>query len=250
MQFRKFTLLNLFKQKGLLLLNIFLLIFILIVEGFPGKIATRLKNVIKPEDNKDYNFKDNEYYIEQTDFYTLYNSQRNIVMLGNSLTYRMHWSELLGRQDVANRGIGSDITKGFIYRLSSIVALKPKICFIEGGLNDIFHEIPADSTISNLSILADSLRHYGIKVALSTVTHIAGFHPKSKMFNPVIQSINEKIRKLADEKNLYLIDLNPEIAAYNELKADCVLSDGVHLTSKAYLEWKKQVIEILKKENM
>lgn len=250
MQFNRPALINFFKRRGILLVNITLLLLVLLIEGYPRKIVKKMKVAVGNDSNETYNFQDNEYYREQTDFYSLYNSQRNIVMLGNSLTYRIHWSELLGRQDVANRGIGSDITAGFLHRITSIVAVRPKICFIEGGLNDIFHAIPEDSTLFNLSQLADSLRYYNIKVAVSTVTFIAGFHEKAKLYNPVIQQLNEKIRQLAREKNLHLVDLNPEIAENQQLKADCVLSDGVHLTSKAYSIWKKQVIEILQREGI
>lgn len=250
MQFNSPALLNFIKRRGILLVNIALLLLVLFIEGYPRKIVNKVKVAIGNDSNETYSFQDNEYYREQTDFYSLYNSQRNIVMLGNSLTYRIHWSELLERQDVANRGIGSDITAGFLHRIASIVAVRPKICFIEGGLNDIFHEIPEDSTLLNLSRLADSLHHYNIKVAVSTVTFIAGFHEKAKIYNPVIQRLNEKIRQLARNKNLHLVDLNPEIAENLQLKADCVLRDGVHLTSKAYRIWKEQVKEILLKEGI
>ena len=58
-------------------------------------------------------------------------------MLGNSLTNRISWNELLVRDDIANRGIGSDITAGFINRINFVFNVKPKICFIEGGVNDL-----------------------------------------------------------------------------------------------------------------
>ncbi len=52
--------------------------------------------------------------------------QKNIVMLGNSLTNRISWNELLGRDDVANRGIGSDITAGFTHRINFAFNVNPK----------------------------------------------------------------------------------------------------------------------------
>lgn len=250
MQFERKSFPRYLRRSGIQLLTISLLVFIILIEGYPRKMYESLRRAVGKDSNQAYSYQENEYYREQTDFYSLYNSQKNIVMLGNSLTYRIHWSELLGRQDVANRGIGSDITAGFLHRLQSIVTVKPKICFIEGGINDIFHGIPADSTLHNISLLADSLRFYGIKVAVNTVAFIAGHHPKAQNYNPVIQSLNEGIRNLAREKNLHLVDLNPEIAENNQLKADCVLSDGIHLTSKAYRVWKKQVEEILQKEGI
>ena len=37
-------------------------------------------------------------------------------MLGNSNTYGVDWVELLDREGIINRGIGSDITEGFLNR--------------------------------------------------------------------------------------------------------------------------------------
>ncbi len=250
MQFSNLSVKRFFKRWALPLLSTSLLLFILIKEGYVQMLKDRLLHSAGIENEQAYNYNDNEYYQEQTDFYSLYNCQKNIVMLGNSLTFRIHWSELLERQDVANRGIGSDITAGFLHRLQSIVAVNPKICFIEGGLNDVFHGIPVDSSLTNLSRLADSLQRYGIKVSISTVTYIAPFHKKARKYNPVIKKLNEGILVLVREKNLYLIDLNPSIAENDQLKSEYVLKDGVHLTSKAYRIWKLQVENILKKENI
>ncbi|MFT4019161.1 MAG: hypothetical protein QM668_19515 [Agriterribacter sp.] len=48
---------------------------------------------------------------------------------------------------MANRGIGSDVTEGYINRINDIFELEPKICFIEGGVNDLARNIPEDIII-------------------------------------------------------------------------------------------------------
>src|SRR5690348_11177372 len=61
----------------------------------------------------------------------------NIVMLGDSLTYFVNWNELLGRMDVANRGLTYQTSSGILELADSVVSLKPKLCFIMIGINDL-----------------------------------------------------------------------------------------------------------------
>ena len=44
-------------------------------------------------------------------------SKNDIVFLGNSITDRVDWNELLGKSNVRNRGISGDITFGVLQRL-------------------------------------------------------------------------------------------------------------------------------------
>ena len=69
-----------------------------------------------------------------------------------------------GDQDVATRGIPSDILEGFDARINTVIKLKPKIVFVMGGLNDIYAWIPARrnlyANISTITYSSSSLRGY------------------------------------------------------------------------------------------
>lgn len=58
-------------------------------------------------------------------------------MLGNSLIRHGNWDSLLRREDVINRGISGDRLECICERLKYLKNNKAKICFIEGGINDI-----------------------------------------------------------------------------------------------------------------
>ena len=119
-------------KKTLITTNIITAIFligILVTEKYPQRVYKRVNSIFADQKSQ-YSFLDNPSYIELTDLYTVYSGQKDIVMLGNSLTNRISWNELLVRDDVANRGIGSDITAGFINRINFVLNVKPKICFI------------------------------------------------------------------------------------------------------------------------
>jgi lysophospholipase L1-like esterase len=241
-------------RKTLIITNIItgiLLLVLLLLNKYPQRVYNRIdayfndRPLLKP-----HSFLDNESYLEATDFYTTYNGQKNIVMLGNSLTYRINWGELVGRTDIANRGIGSDITSGYMKRLNFVLNLNPKICFIEGGVNDLGFTIHQDTTIKNLNAIVDTLVNNKIKPVLTTVTYVTKAYNDAINFNQKIKELNQQIIKLAKEKKILLIDLNTRLKDGEFLKTEYSIGDGIHFTSKAYLIWKEEILKILEQEKI
>ena len=148
-------------KKALIISNIItivILIGILLIDNYPKIIIKNIETFFTGTSiPKTKSFTHNPFYEEAIDFYTVYTGQKNIVMLGTSLTSHISWVELIGRDDIANRGVGSDITKGFVNRLYFVLNVKPKICFIEGGVNDLAYNINNETIIENLNTLVDTL---------------------------------------------------------------------------------------------
>ena len=71
--------------------------------------------------------------------------KKDIVMLGNSLTDGCEFNELLNNKHIKNRGIVGDIVQGMIDRIGPIIKGQPKKLFIMCGVNDISHDVSADS---------------------------------------------------------------------------------------------------------
>lgn len=197
-----------------------------------------------------YSFLDNPGYKEITGFYSVYTGQKNIVMLGNSLTYRINWAELMGRDDIANRGIGSDITAGFINRLNFVLNVKPRICFIEGGVNDLARNINNETIINNLSSIADTLIRNHIQPVLLTVTYVAKHYNNAINFNHKIKALNQQIIQLASSRQITWINLNLQLTDGNFLLPEFTIEDGIHFTGKAYQIWKEAIIKILENEKI
>jgi lysophospholipase L1-like esterase len=168
-------------------------------------------------------------------------------MFGNSLTYRMNWSELLERCDIANRGVGSDITSGLIDRLKFVIPLNPKVCFIEAGVNDLERNIDTTQILENIATLIDSLKHNSITPVLTMITYVTKDYPSSKVLNDKIVLLNDSYKRIAAKEQLETIDLNDKICEDKMLINKFAEEDGIHLKSGAYLIWKKQVMTILTK---
>lgn len=239
-------------KRALLTTNILtaiLLLFVLNRTDYHSKIYRRFFSQTK---NQNWNYNDNVSYQCYVTTYSLYNEQKNIVMLGNSLTQYASWTELLNRPDVANRGIGGDITAGFLGRLKYIVDIKPKIVFIEGGVNDLNREIHQDTIIKNLTTIVETLQKQDIKPVLTAVTLLAEQYKSKDPIeqNKKIKELNKQIFKLAKDKNINLIDLNQFLSNEFFCNPEFVVKDGIHFTGKTYIFWKQEVEKILKQENI
>jgi lysophospholipase L1-like esterase len=206
---------------------------------------------VAEEAAKRHLFSDNPQYTEQTGFYTLFRSQANIVMLGDSHYYRIHWNELLGRSDVANRGIGSDITEGYLNRMNSVLSAGPKICFIEGGGNDIFWKVPVDTILQHIRQITHILKAHQVTPVL-TALFFAGhdfIHNDSSKYNNQVALLNEGLHRMALTDTLPIIDINSLLIDKDRyLRKEFVRGDGIHLTSAAYAIWRDSVNAVLRQE--
>src|SRR4030042_1838861 len=151
------------------LINIFLYSIISIAIPINLHLAKPLTEVIATDS---LFLKNNPNYQLQIGLYDVYKTkQADIVMLGNSITHGAVWSELLNRVNVVDRGIPSDIVAGFLNRMDYIYKLNPKICFIMGGVNDIYSWIPVETILSNYLEIINGLRARNIKVVIQSTLY-------------------------------------------------------------------------------
>ena len=88
---------------------------------------------------------DSYYYRRAALFECLPTDTTDIIMLGNSLTDGCEWHELMQDNRIKNRGITADVVAGIKDRLPAIIKGRPAQIFIMAGINDISHDLSADS---------------------------------------------------------------------------------------------------------
>ncbi|AEF84409.1 lipolytic enzyme, GDSL domain protein [Treponema primitia ZAS-2] len=169
----------------------------------------------------------------------------HIVMFGDSHTYGGEWNKLLNRNDVVNLGIPGDVTKRFLSRLDDIYLLKPKLCFIMGGTNDIFGGIDVETILENYKTIVKNLEDHDIKVIIQSTLKISKNHNDWKKINNEIDKLNEYLIKFSEENNLIFVDINKVLSSSGELNEDYVSGDGIHLIEAGYEKWKDLIIPIL-----
>jgi len=224
-------------RKTSLVLNFLLatgLILILIKENYPQKIMSKINS--SDNFNNKESYRDTDEYRHELSLYNVYQKKGEIVMLGNSITYRVNWNELLGRDDVINRGIGKDITQGFIDRLQTVIVVEAKLCFIMGGINDIFKGADSKDIVTNLETICKLLRENGTEPILNSILYVSSDYPEFTSINMQVKKTNKLIKQLCDKESIEYINLNNHFAENYFLKKEFSF-DGIHLTAKAYKKW-------------
>lgn len=184
----------------------------------------------------------------------------DIVMLGNSLTEGGNWEDLLGRS-VANRGITGDILEGYIPRMKYVYNLHPKVCFIEGGINDIYNWTPVKTIYDNYVIVIEGLKKRNIIPVIQSTLHTAknwgeawirdhspDLTPEevNRERNKQVDMLNALLRNYARKNNIIFIDLNKKMSSGGFLKQHLTW-DGAHLKANAYKIWAEEINKVLKK---
>ena len=91
---------------------------------------------------------------------------KDIVFLGNSLTEGGDWENLFAKSQsrlqkrggrIANRGIIGDDAPGIYDRLYQILPAHPKKIFLLVGVNDISHNLTADSVVRAIAKVVDKI---------------------------------------------------------------------------------------------
>lgn len=208
------------------------------------------------------NYLNNPLYQRQLEFYKIYKPVNpRIVMLGNSLTHGVDWNNLLGRNDVVEMGIVSDILSGYFNRTHYVTELKPQICFILGGLNDIYQWIPVETIFDDYVKVVERLKRSGITVIIQSTLYagrdwgkdwLAANNPEAnaaeinKERNTQVDRLNMLLRNYAVKNSIEYIDLNTLMSRGNYLRSE-ITYDGVHLNAAGYKIWGREVEKVLKK---
>jgi lysophospholipase L1-like esterase len=170
----------------------------------------------------------------QTMFEDLTRHPTETVLLGDSLTDRGEWHELLDRP-VANRGISGDTIAGATARLAPIQALRPKTLAIMLGVNDLLSgRSVAECTASYTQLLAAVKRFDPPpRIIVQSVLPVRDVG----LSNEVIRQLDDRLRALCAAQGCEYLDLVPAFAAPDGSLQPAFTNDGVHLTGAAYRKW-------------
>lgn len=185
----------------------------------------------------------NTYYQGRMElFVTLPMPSKATVFLGNSITERGMWHELLPGKVVMNRGIGGDNTFGVLARIAPVIAAKPAKLFLLIGINDIGRNLPVDVIANNYEKIIQDFQ----KGTPKTVLYVQSVLPMNddiltaaylKNKGHLIVQLNEKIAALAKKYKLTYINLHEVFNnGSGKLKPELTM-DGIHIKPAAYVLW-------------
>ncbi|MDB5229639.1 MAG: sialate O-acetylesterase [Chitinophagaceae bacterium] len=196
----------------------------------------------------DSTFRPTDHAIRVAQFRTYPNAKTDIIFLGNSITSRAEWAELLGMNNVRNRGISGDITFGVLERLDEITEGKPAKVFVLIGINDISRNIPDSFILRNYRTIIHRIKKESplTKIYFHTLLPVNNTFTQFKNHynkDEHILYVNSELKKIAKEENITLIDLYPLfVDASNRLDRKYT-ADGLHLNAEGYNVWRKLLLE-------
>lgn len=168
-----------------------------------------------------------------------------IVFLGNSITERGTWNELIQGKIVSNRGIGGDNTFGVLSRLNAIVETKPEKIFLMIGANDLAgRRLPVEVVLSNYTQIVDKIIKGSPKTKLyiqSVLPIDEDMIPRFKGRSVFIRQFNEELKALAVKKKVTYVNLHDQFKDETGKIKPELTNDGIHLTPLAYTIWVKHL---------
>jgi lysophospholipase L1-like esterase len=221
--------------------------------GF-NKNQTVVQSVSKQQDTLKY--KNNANYDLQLELFNAYKTHHaDIVMLGNSITHGAAWNELLGRSNVVERGIPSDVLRGYLARINDVYKLNPKIVFIMGGLNDVYNWTSVQEIFTVYVRILNGLKAKKIIPVIQSTTYASKNYGKdyggtpetNRDRNKEIDKLNKLLSDYARTNGIDYIDLNSLLTAKDGYLKPELTWDGVHYKAEAYKIWSREVEKVLAK---
>ena len=212
-----------------------------------------ISSSIAQSPNWDSTYRPSSYEYRVSQFESYPNSPDDIIFLGNSLTARADWNELLELPIARNRGISGDITFGVINRLHEITEGKPAKLFILIGINDISRNIPDSFIVRNYEriiqkIQAESPR---TKIYFQTLLPVNNDFTQFKNHynkDEHILNINKQIKKLGKQYAVEVIDLYPHFLNKQNKLEEKYTEDGLHLNAAGYKVWAEILNNYIRKK--
>ena len=157
----------------------------------------------------------------------------DVVMFGDSHMFGINWNEALAREGVINRGIRGDVTEGFLQRLDEVFNLHPKVCFVMGGINDLYANIPVKTIVKNYFKMVEELQSKNITVVIQATLYVGTDRESYSQKNKEVTILNTELRNYALKENIRFIDINPMVCENTVLNSKFTV-DGLHLNAGGY----------------
>lgn len=176
-----------------------------------------------------------------------------IVFVGDSLTQRCPWNEILRRDDILNRGIGGETVADVRGRLDEIARHQPRQIFLMIGINDLLNGRSETQVGGDLAALKNEIRRRmpRTQIVWQSLLPInaqgtAAVAPdeatrQQKQINASVVALNNAFKKWDDGRQIRFVDIYSGLLDKSGELGASYTSDGVHLNGRGYRVWQAKV---------
>jgi len=156
--------------------------------------------------------------------------------------------------NAANFGWGGDTTQNILWRLHNgeLDNVNPKIIVLLAGTNNVGNKSPQENElrVDNITLGIKAILDLCRQKSPKSKIILMGIFPRNDNMAvmPIINSINRRIAKFADGKNIRYLNINDKLADKDDKLFDGITNkDGLHLDIKGYQVWADALKPIFKK---
>ena len=173
-------------------------------------------------------------------------AENRVVFMGDSITDGWKLDKYFPGKPYVNRGIGGQVTQQMVARFDKdVLAAKPKVVVILGGINDldVNHPTALQTIQANYRSMAEMAKASGIKVVLASVLPVSDYNKtadgqiyhRTALFPPAnILALNKWLKAYcAANGHVYLDYFSAMADTTGSLRAN-LASDGVHPNDEGY----------------
>jgi lysophospholipase L1-like esterase len=177
----------------------------------------------------------------------------DLLFVGDSITdlwddrAKPVWDANFGALKPANFGISGDTTQGVLWRMQNgeLEGFKAKLIVLMLGTNNI-NRNPDDDIAEGDRLIVEVFK----KRQPQAKVLILGIFPRgAQAADPNrehIRTINAKLEKLADNKQVFYMDIGPKFLTADGTLTTEIMNDGLHPTAKGYEVWAAAMIDKVK----
>ncbi len=181
------------------------------------------------------------------------NSNIELLFVGDSITDRWRnvgrpvWDKYFAPLKAANFGIDGDNTQRVLWRMQNgeLVGYKSKLIVLMIGTNNINSNSSVEIADGIRLILLELKKHQPLSKVL-----LLGIFPRglqaSDPYRSSIHDINLKLAALADDKQIFFLDIGSAFLASDGRLTTEIMPDGLHLSLAGYQIWADTIINRVK----
>ena len=148
----------------------------------------------------------------------------------------------------ANFGIAGDTTQGVLWRMQNgeLEGFKAKLIILMLGTNNI-NRNPVDEIVDGDRLIVEEFKK---RQPQAKVLVLGVFPRNAQADNPMratIKEINAKLAKLADNRQVFFMDIGAKFLQPDGTLSTEVMADGLHPTAKGYQIWADAIRDDVKR---
>lgn len=181
-----------------------------------------------------------------TIFNSLPKKTHSVMFLGNSITRRGPWNELIPVVRTTNRGIGGDVLKGIYNRLDDVIEDEPTAIFIMAGINDLNNpKSNVDEAWTTYQQIIEKLTKElpSTSIFVQSTLPVTAEYDKDTVTNAKVAELNKYLEAAADKYEYTYLDIASLLSDENGCLKPEYTFDGLHPIADAYFIWSTKIID-------